>query len=71
MNAYEVGGRVRQSVEHQCIIFSRVAPFPVGAGRVPSSFCRSVCLSVGHDGELWKNGRLDRDEVWSGGLGER
>jgi len=42
-------------------------------GRVPLSFCRSlcpsVCRSVGNECVLWKNGWPDRDVVWNGGSG--
>jgi len=29
-----------------------------------SMVCVSVCLGVGHTGELYKNGWTDRDAVW-------
>ena len=58
----------------EVILLVRVADIVQAAcwcnGRVLSSFrqsvCRSVCPSVGNDRELWKNGSLDRDAVWSG-----
>jgi len=45
---------------------------PIGTGGVPCPFRLSVCSarpSVGNDREFWKNGRLDRDAIWGGGLG--